>query len=134
MRFLSIVLVVLLVLVQFPLWLGKGGWLRAWDLERQVALQQRTNDRLLERNKSLEGEVKDLRDGIGAIEERARYELGMLRSEEIFVQLPEAVSASGRLQAGTEPSGPLASQGASLPKRPDPLTGVSAAQTGSTSR
>ncbi len=99
MRILSFVLLALLVLVQFPLWLGKGGWLRVWDLERQVALQQASNDRLLERNRSLEGEVKDLRDGVGAIEERARYELGMMRSEEIFVQLPERRPTEGAAQA-----------------------------------
>lgn len=90
MRTLTLALIALLVVIQYPLWLGKGGWLRVWDIERQVALQQGANDRLLERNRSLEGEVSDLRDGTGAVEERARYELGMMRSDEIFVQLPDA--------------------------------------------
>jgi len=93
-RILTLVLIALLVVIQYPLWLGKGGWLRVWDIERQVALQQGTNDRLLERNRSLEGEVRDLRDGTGAVEERARYELGMMRSDEIFVQLPDAARAT----------------------------------------
>jgi cell division protein FtsB len=106
MRILTLAMVALLVLIQYPLWLGKGGWLRVWDLEHQVALQQGVNERLLERNLSLEGEVKDLRDGTGAVEERARYELGMMRSDEIFVQLPDAVREGatengGRSQAGT---------------------------------
>ncbi len=138
MRILSFVLLALLVLVQFPLWLGKGGWLRVWDLERQVALQQASNDRLLERNRSLEGEVKDLRDGVGAIEERARYELGMMRSEEIFVQLPEPRSAEGAVQAqGRDAAAPalLATRETAAARRSDPVSGGSVARaTSSTNR
>jgi cell division protein FtsB len=93
-RMLTCALIALLVVIQYPLWLGKGGWLRVWDLERQVALQQGSNDRLLERNRSLEGEVRDLREGTGALEERARYELGMMRSDEIFVQLPDVARSA----------------------------------------
>lgn len=102
MRILTLAMVALLVLIQYPLWLGKGGWLRVWDLEHQVALQQGVNERLLERNLSLEGEVKDLRDGTGAVEERARYELGMMRSDEIFVQLPDAARV-GAANTGSQP-------------------------------
>ena len=109
MRILTLAMVSLLVLIQYPLWLGKGGWLRVWDLEHQVALQQGVNDRLLERNRSLEGEVKDLREGTGAVEERARYELGMMRGDEIFVQLPETLRQdSGEQKGRSQVRGPEA--------------------------
>jgi len=86
MRLISLLLFVLLLAIQFPLWLGKGGWLRVWDLNRQVQEQSTHNQALKLRNAKLEGEVKDLQDGTGAIEERARYELGMVREGEVFVQ------------------------------------------------
>lgn len=93
MRLFTVALVALLVLIQYPLWLGKGSWLRVWDVERQLAQQQQVNAKLRERNRSLEAEVRDLRQGTGAIEERARYELGMIRPDEIFVQIGEPGSA-----------------------------------------
>ena len=82
-------LVALLALIQYPLWLGKGGWLRAWELDRQLAAQFASNARLSERNAALEGEVRDLAAGTLAVEERARYDLGMVRPDEIFVQINE---------------------------------------------
>jgi cell division protein FtsB len=85
-RILGAFLVALLVLIQYPLWLGKGGWLRAWDMDRQVEAQQAKNRQLEIRNAGLAAEVKDLQQGTEAIEERARQELGMLRSDEIFFQ------------------------------------------------
>ncbi len=86
MRLISLLLFVLLIAIQYPLWLGKGGWLRVWDLNRQVNEQATHNQALKLRNAKLEGEVKDLQDGTGAIEERARYELGMVKDSEVFVQ------------------------------------------------
>jgi cell division protein FtsB len=87
MRILAIVLGALLVLIQYPLWLGKGGWMRVWDLEHQVDEHRRNNDRLQARNQALDAEVRDLKQGTDAIEERARYELGMVKSDEIFFQI-----------------------------------------------
>ncbi|MBO1113460.1 cell division protein FtsB [Bordetella petrii] len=87
MRLLFLVLLVLLGLIQYPLWLGKGGWFKVWDLQRQVAAQHETNDGLRARNAALEAEVRDLATGVGAIEERARSELGMMREGEVFVQI-----------------------------------------------
>jgi len=89
MRALACLLVGLLVLIQYPLWFGKGGWMRVWELDRQVRLQLANNQRLTERNVGLEGEVRDLRQGLLAVEERARYELGMVRPDEMFVQFNE---------------------------------------------
>jgi len=106
MRVFTIVLVALLVLIQYPLWLGKGSWLRVWHVERQLAQQQEVNARLQDRNRSLEAEVRDLRQGTGAIEERARYELGMIRPDEIFVQIgePGAAPATALLSAAPVPA------------------------------
>ena len=90
MKVLGIALGILLALIQYPLWLGKGGWMRVWVLDRQVMLQASNNNRLIERNAGLESEVRDLREGLLAVEERARYELGMVRPDEMFVQFNEA--------------------------------------------
>ena len=87
MRLITLALAALLLLIQYPLWLGKGGWLRVYDLESQVAdAQQSAADRKA-RNAKLESEVTDLKTGTGAVEERARFELGMIKQNEIFVQV-----------------------------------------------
>jgi cell division protein FtsB len=93
MRLFTLALVALLALIQYPLWFGKGGWLRVWELDQQLAAQNNSNTRLRDRNLALEGEVRDLGQGTGAIEERARYELGMMRPDEIFVQVGEPGAA-----------------------------------------
>jgi cell division protein FtsB len=87
MRAFALILGVLLVLVQYPLWLGKGGWLRVWDVDRQLASQRAKNDMLQARNEALDAEVRDLKQGYEAIEERARFELGMVRKDEVFFQI-----------------------------------------------
>jgi len=87
MRLLLLVLLVLAVLIQYPLWLGKGSWLTVWDLQEQVAAQHELNEGLRARNAALEAEVRDLEVGVGAIEERARNELGMMRDGEVFVHI-----------------------------------------------
>ena len=81
MRVLTIVFVAMIVLLQYPLWLGKGGWLRVWEIDRQVRAQKEGNARLRVRNDALDAEVRDLKQGYDAIEERARYELGMTHLE-----------------------------------------------------
>lgn len=89
MRWPVLILIALLVLLQYPLWLGKGGWLRVWEIDRQLAEQRAENRRLEQRNAGLEAEVNDLKSGNDAIEERARFELGLTRPGEIFVQTPQ---------------------------------------------
>ena len=64
--------------------------MRVWDLDRQVVAQKKTNDELKRRNSGLEAEVKDLKNGLEAIEERARFELGMVRDNEVFFQVLES--------------------------------------------
>jgi cell division protein FtsB len=86
MRLVTVVLIALLVAIQYPLWYGRGGWLRVHELETEVADQEKKNADLKQRNDRLTGEVQDLQSGTAALEERARYELGMIRDNEVFVQ------------------------------------------------
>ncbi|MFZ6693865.1 cell division protein FtsB [Undibacterium sp. SXout20W] len=87
MRLIAVCFLLLLALIQYPLWLGKGGWLRVWEFQRQVAQAQANNNKLKERNAKLESEVADLKTGRDSVEERARFELGMIKKGEIFVQI-----------------------------------------------
>ncbi len=96
MRLLAFSLAALVLLVQYPLWLGKGGWLRVWELDRQVQAQNRENETLKVRNDALDAEVRDLKQGFDAIEERARYEIGMIRQGEVFFQVVQPAPASHR--------------------------------------
>jgi len=86
MRLLAYTLAGFILLLQYPLWFGKGGWLRVWSLERQVQEQKLANAALSQRNGALDAEVRDLKQGFEAIEERARYELGMVKQDEVFFQ------------------------------------------------
>lgn len=94
MKILAFALAGCILLLQFPLWLGKGGWLRVWSLERQVQEQEQTNAALQQRNRALDAEVRDLKQGFEAIEERARYELGLIKQDEIFFQVVPSRPAS----------------------------------------
>ena len=87
MKALAYTLAALLVALQYPLWLGKGGWTRVWDLDRQLAAQREQTARLKARNDALDAEVRDLKQGYDAIEERARMDLGMIKRDEIFFQV-----------------------------------------------
>lgn len=89
MRWPILILIALVVLLQYPLWLGKGGWLRVWEVDRQLQAQREENLRLEQRNAGLAAEVNDLKSGNEAIEERARFELGLTKQGEIFVQTPQ---------------------------------------------
>lgn len=95
MRLITLVLAVLCLLIQYPLWLGKGGWLKVRTIEQHLQAQERINAGLQQRNQSLEADVNDLKNATGAIEERARSELGMIKQGEIFVQLVDAAPPSG---------------------------------------
>jgi len=89
-RWLALVFVLLIAGLQFPMWLGKGGWLQVRDLGRQVAQQREVNTQLKARNDALDADVRDLKTGVEAVEERARSELGMVRRDEVFFQLQAA--------------------------------------------
>jgi cell division protein FtsB len=96
MRLLMVVLAVVLVLLQARLWLSNGGLREVWRLEAEVARRSEDNVRLATRNSALEAEIVDLREGLAAAEERARTELGMIRSGETFYQIAPAPPAAER--------------------------------------
>ncbi len=89
MRLVVLALLAMVVLIQYPLWLGKGGWVEVRELQRQVAAQQDLNAGLQLRNAALDAEVRDLQTGTAAIEERARLELGLVMPDEIYVRVIE---------------------------------------------
>lgn len=98
MRFLGLALVLLIALIQNPLWFGKGGLLRVHELNNQIDAQRETNVKLAVRNAALDAEVVDLKKGYDAIEERARSELGMVKQDEVFFQLLQpARTATARI-------------------------------------
>lgn len=87
MRWLTLFLVALILALQYPLWLGKGSWLRVWEVDRELGKQKEVTQKLKARNASLDADVRDLKQGYEAIEERARSELGMVKRDEIFFQV-----------------------------------------------
>jgi cell division protein FtsB len=87
MKSLTAVLAILLVLLQFKLWFGEGSMKDVWRLEDAIAAQTRENAQLSERNQALAAEVADLKQGLEAVEERARSELGMVKQGETFYQV-----------------------------------------------
>ena len=87
MRYVTIVLVALLALVQAELWAGKGGRSHVVQLQLQLQAQQQTNDALRQRNQRVAAEISDLKEGLEMVEEKARSELGMVKPDEILVQL-----------------------------------------------
>ena len=87
MKPLTYAFAALVLALQYPLWVGKGSWLRVWELERAVEQQKVAIARAKSRNEALEADVRDLKEGREAIEERARLELGMIRKDEVFFQV-----------------------------------------------
>jgi len=102
-RWLAVALLVLIALLQHPLWLGKGGLLRVREVDRQLQQQKETNKRLETRNAGLVAEVRDLKQGFDAIEERARFELGMVKQDEVFVQIADKPVPAGTYALFTIP-------------------------------
>lgn len=89
MKIVLYILIGILVVLQYPLWLGSGGLLSLWKLKQEIAAQKTENTRLRQRNLALEAEVRDLKEGYEALEERARAELGMVRRGETLYQIIE---------------------------------------------
>ena len=106
------ILAVLLVLMQYPLWLGEGGWLAVRQGAKKLETQETLNQRLRERNETLQAEVSDLKQGREAIEERARSELGMIAPNETFIRV-----LVGPL-AGPHASSPITENNDSDPGKP----------------
>jgi cell division protein FtsB len=86
-KLVTLALVALLALVHAELWFGKGGLPHVWSLQAQLRTQQAANDAARTRNERLQAEVSDLKEGLERVEERARLELGMVKPDEILVQV-----------------------------------------------
>ncbi|MCP1573144.1 cell division protein FtsB [Herbaspirillum rubrisubalbicans] len=114
MRLIILCLSFLLVVIQYPLWLGKGGWFKVWELDRQVQLAHKKNDELKERNAKLASEVDDLKQSKGAVEERARFELGMIKQNEVFIQLLDGNSGKPASAVNPNPFMPNSGQPGSV--------------------
>ena len=95
MRWPIPILIVLIVALQYPLWLGRGGWYGVREIDKTLQAQRVDNDRLEQCKVSLEAEVNDLKTGDEAIEEQARFDLGLVRPGELFVRIPRAPSYTG---------------------------------------
>ena len=104
MRIVIYSMLLLLIAIQYPLWLGKGGWLKVYEMEKQLELQQAKNGLLSLRNAKLTGDVKDLKDGTRAIEERARVEHGMIKEGEFFVQILPIEKSAASSADGVKPT------------------------------
>jgi cell division protein FtsB len=96
MRSLLVILLLLLLALQVKLWFGEGGYNDVKRLAVRVEEQARENEVLAQRNRELQAEVEDLRQGLHAVEERARSELGMVKENEEFYQV-----VPGKTPAGT---------------------------------
>lgn len=109
-RWPLLIILFFVVLLQYPLWLGKGGWFRVWEAEADLEARQQENARLEARNAALAAEVRDLKSGLDAVEERARYNLGLIGKDEIFIHIPEQ-----KMSAPPAPRRPAAAPPASKP-------------------
>ena len=96
MKLIVAILLVLLIWLQYKLWLGDGGIPEVLELEREIDTVQQDVNKLQERNQALDAEVMDLKKGIEAIEERARSELGMIKQEEVYYQVIDRDLESAR--------------------------------------
>lgn len=132
MRYLALVFSSLLILIQYPLWMGKGGWSHVWELESELAEQDRANAQRRLRNAALAAEVADLKGGTAAVEELARMQLGMVKPGELFVHIsaPEPADATAPSTLASAIVPPIArSGGLSAPdagKRRSPEPGAAA--------
>ncbi|TMH78493.1 MAG: cell division protein FtsB [Betaproteobacteria bacterium] len=88
MKRLAAILALLLLAIQWPLWFGRGGWLRVWDLQHQLDSQRSANSELDARSTAMSAELRSLEQGREAVEEHAREDLHLMRSDEIFFQQP----------------------------------------------
>lgn len=93
-------LIILLVVLQARLWVSEDGFAGVWRLRDSVGAQKERNQELASRNRRLEAEVKDLKSGFSALEERARSDLGLIAPDETFYLVGEAESDDGREPAG----------------------------------
>lgn len=116
MKLLALILAGFVIALQYPLWFGKGGWLRVRDLQQQVDAQKAVTAALEARNRAFDAEVRDLKSGYDALEERARSELGMIKQDEMFFQFaPRGTAPSSAASQPT--SAPAAATTSAAPRK-----------------
>jgi cell division protein FtsB len=109
-RWLAIIFVLLIAAIQYPMWFGKGGWFQVRELDRSLARARESNAALKSRNEALDADVRDLKTGYEAVEERARSDLGMVRNDEVFFQIqPETAVAVVKPTPSSKSATPVAS-------------------------
>ena len=121
MKWFWSVLIILIVALQWRLWVGEGSLAEWSNLQDQIADQEAINSELRERNQQLDAEVQDLKQGLDSIEERARTELGMIKEGETFIQLVEPSAHKKPPASDKEPSAnkePSAHKEPSADKKP----------------
>jgi cell division protein FtsB len=123
LRWLALIFLALIAALQYPMWLGKGGWLQVRALDGEVREQRAVNAKLKERNDALDADVRDLKTGFDAIEERARSGLGMVRHDEIFFEYQQ----DARPPAPPAPGGAMTDRSGAVPGTPPPPAAGSAA-------
>lgn len=114
-------LLVAVLLIQIPLWFGHGGWLDVWRLEHRLAEEEAKVAQQRQLIEELEAEIRDLQTGLSAAEERARYELGLMRPGERFVQIVRPPSGESNASSSSE------SGGAAVGPTTGPTTGPASA-------
>jgi len=87
LKSLTTIFILLIILIQYPLWAGRGGWYNVFQLSGEYEAQKEINNELRKKNDALRAEVNDLKNGTDAIEEKAREELGMIKKGEIYFQV-----------------------------------------------
>jgi cell division protein FtsB len=126
-RLIGLALVVMLVLLQYRLWFGDGSLREVRHLQQRLGTMTQEAQKLRERNQALEAEVVDLKEGLDAVEERARQDLGMIKPDEVFIQIVEKEEAKPPPAAQSVPrknqeKGKLQKPPASPKPRPSPPT------------
>jgi len=129
MKVLALSLLTLVLILQYRLWVSDSGMREVWRLRREVAAQQNINEQLKERNRTLAGEVQDLKKGKSAIEERARTDLGMIGTNETFFQVAPAGQAK-EVQPASGSPGSDNSGSAAIPSDKTLLTSHKATRLG----
>ena len=100
MKIIALILLVLLIWLQYKIWLQDGGIPEVLQLQKEVDIEQSEVKKLQERNQSLDAEVKDLKKGLDAIEERARSEMGMIKKGEVYYQVIESKKSKSSADEG----------------------------------
>lgn len=105
MKLLALILFALVALLQYPLWFSKSSWKKVWQVEQEVSEARQNNLALQQRNNMLDAELSDLKQGLEAVEERARSDLGMVKQNEVLFQIVKIESPKQETQSPEQQKG-----------------------------